>query len=192
VARIAERTGMTGEAYLAWERLQPGRHELWRGEVFAMAGGSPRHNALCVGIGAALHAALRGGPCRAMSADQRLGLEGGERYVYPDITVVCGPLQLQPETTDVVTNPSVLVEVLSPSTEQYDRGLNWDAYQRITSLADYLLVSQEAVRIEHFSRQNDGSWLYRALDAGQRITLSNGASFAVEAVFEGVFDLAAG
>jgi len=80
-----------------------------------MAGGSPRHNALCIGIGAAFHSALRGGPCRAMSADQRLGLDGGERYVYPDITVVCGPLRLQPGPTDVITNPTVLVEVLSPS-----------------------------------------------------------------------------
>jgi Uma2 family endonuclease len=183
---------MTAEAYLAWERLQPTRHELWRGEVFAMAGGSPRHNALCVGIGAPLHAALRGGPCRAMSGDQRLGLEGGERYVYPDIMVVRGPLHLQPETTDVVTNPTVLVEVLSPSTEKYDRGLKWDAYQRIPSLTDYLLVSQDAIRIEHFSRQDDGSWLYRALGTGQRVTLSNRASFDVDAVFEGVFDLAAG
>ncbi len=157
-----------------------------------MAGGSPRHNALCVSLGAALHGALRGGSYRVLSSDQRLGLGDGERYVYPDLTVVCGAVVAQAGTTDVITNPTMLVEVLSPSTEQYDRGLKWDGYQRIAALRDYLLVSQDHARIEHFCREADGSWRYRALGPGQRVVLSNGAAIDVDPVFEGVFELAAG
>jgi Uma2 family endonuclease len=157
-----------------------------------MAGGSPRHNALCVNAAAELRAALRGGPCRTFSPDQRVGLGPGERYVYPDVTVVCGPVHLEAGTTDVVANPTVLVEVLSESTEQYDRGAKWDGYQRIAALTDYVLVSQSEPRLEHFSRDPDGSWRYRAAGPGESISLTGGAILPVDTVFEGVMDLPGG
>jgi Uma2 family endonuclease len=187
--RIAERRGISPSEFLSWERAQPSRHEYYRGEVFAMAGGSVRHNALCSSLNAALHAALGRGGCTVLSSDQRVGVAAGERYVYPDISVVCGPVVLEEGTSDVLSNPTILVEVLSTSTEQYDRGLKWEGYQRLASLTDYVLVSQTDARIEHFRRGEDGAWVYRTAQAGGRLELARGVTLEVDAVFSGVLDL---
>ena len=182
---------MSASEYLAWEREQPGKHEYHLGEVFAMAGGSLRHNFLSSAIGAELRAALRG-RCQVLSSDQRISAKQGERYVYADAVVVCGSVQTEPGTSDVLANPSVVVEVLSRSTEAFDRGDKWDAYQRLPSLSDYLLVTQTVAQIEHYQREVGGSWRYRRLEAGDTLTLSNGATMAIDAVCEGAFALAAG
>jgi Uma2 family endonuclease len=174
--------------YLEWERGQLDKHEFHDGEVFAMAGGSLRHNFLSGAAFGELRAALRGKGCRTLTADQRISAKQGERYVYADAVAVCGEHQVEPGTTDVLANPSIVVEVLSPSTEAYDRGLKWTAYQRIPSLTDYLLITQASVRVEHFQRQAGHSWQYRLLEAGESITLSNGATIAVDALYEGAFD----
>ncbi len=110
-----------------------------------------------------------------------------DHYVYPDVTVVCGP----PELTrhDVLANPTALVEVLSSTTEQYDRGLKWEGYQRIAALQDYVLVSQAEPRIELFRRGTDGTWIYQAAGAGQALTLSSGAVLDVDAIFAGTAEL---
>lgn len=189
MTRIAERSNLSPPEFLGWERQQPTKHEYFQGEVFAMAGGSPRHNALCSSMSARLQEALRAGPCNVFTSDQRVSMDAGERYVYPDITVVCGPLILHPGTSDVLENPTILVEVLSSSTEQYDRGLKWEAYQRLPSLSDYVLVSQNEARIEHFRRESSGSWVYRSAVAEGRITLTNGATFDVNAVFGNLLEL---
>ena len=189
MGRVAERSHVTPAEYLAWEREQPNRHEFFQGEVFAMAGGSMRHDALCIAIGSSLRAALSSRGCFVMSSDQRLGMAGGTRYVYPDVTVVCGGVQVEADTRDVLVNPTILVEVLSASTEQYDRGLKWEGYQRIPSLTDYLLVSQAEVRIEMFRRGADGAWTYRAVGAGERLTLTGGIELDVDAVYASVFEL---
>ena len=157
-----------------------------------MAGGSPRHNFLSNAMGAELRAGVRGKDCHALSSDQRISAKQGERYVYADAVVACGGVQLEPDTRDVLANPSIVVEVLSPSTEAYDRGEKWEAYQRLASLTDYLLVAQTSVRIEHYRREAEGSWRYRVLEAGDTITLTNGASLVVDAIYEGAFDLDAG
>jgi Uma2 family endonuclease len=182
---------MTAAEYLAWEREQPEKHEYHHGEVFAMAGGSTRHNFLSSSMSGELRAALRG-KCQVLSSDQRISANEGERYVYADVVVVCGTVQTEPGTRDVLANPSVIVEVLSQSTEGYDRGAKWDAYQRLPSLTDYVLVAQAVARIEHYRRQADGWWRYQRLEAGESLTLSNGATVAVDAVFEGAFELTAG
>lgn len=153
-----------------------------------MAGGSVRHNALCVRTSAQLDGALRATGCVTFSSDQRVGVDR-ERYVYPDVTVVCGPVVVEPGTTDVVVNPTILVEVLSASTELYDRGQKWEGYQRLASLTDYLLVSQTEPRIEHFRRGEPGVWIYRAAAAGEGILLSGGVELLVDALFDGVFAL---
>lgn len=181
---------MSAREFLEWERGQTVRHEFFRGEVFAMAGGSPRHNALSANVTAALVVGLRGKPCRVFSSDQRVAARGTEQYVYADVTVACGPLRIQPGTTDVLENPTCLVEVLSPSTEAYDRGLKWEGYRSIPSLQDYVLVSQDSPRIEHFQRDTDGSWHYRVAESSDVITLSNGATLSVAEIFSGVEELA--
>ncbi len=183
---------MTAADYLVWEREQLDKHEYHLGEVFAMAGGSPRHNFLASAIGAELRAALRSRRCHLLSSDQRISAGQGERYVYADAVAVCGGLKTEAGHADVLVNPSVVVEVLSRSTETYDRGEKWEAYQRLTSLTDYLLVGQGAARVEHYRRQDDGSWSYRVLGPGASIALSNGATVSIDAVYEGAFELEAG
>jgi Uma2 family endonuclease len=183
---------LSAAEFLVWERDQPEKHEYHAGEVFAMAGGSPRHNALSGAMVAQLYAVLRGKGCHVFTSDQRISAREGERYVYADAVVACGGIRMEPGTTDVLANPKIIVEVLSKSTEAYDRGDKWDAYQRLPSLTDYLLVSQAAAQIEHFQREADGSWRYRLIEAGQLVTLSNGATVAIDAVYEGAFELAAG
>ena len=180
---------MTAAEYLAWEREQPAKHEFHLGEVFAMAGGSPRHHVLAGAMIIELGGALRGRGCRVMTSDQRVSASDGGRYVYPDAVVVCGGLRVEEGAKDVLANPTVIVEVLSRATEAYDRGEKWEAYQRLSSLTDYLLVSQAAVRIEHYRREADGSWRYREHGAGSRLTLKNGAVIAADAVYEGAFEV---
>jgi len=185
VRRVATRSQVTADEYLAWEREQPTKHEFFHGEVFAMAGGSPRHNALCGRIIAAASRALPG--CAVLTSDQRVTMASHGRYVYPDVSIVCGGLEI--ESNDVLMNPTILVEVLSSTTEQYDRGLKWEGYQRIASLADYVLVSQAEPRIEHFRRGTDGSWTYRTAGARERVTLSTGAALIVDEIYAGMLDL---
>lgn len=180
---------MSASEYLAWERAQPAKHEYHLGDVFAMAGGSPRHNVLSNAIGAELRAAVRGKGCHVLSPDQRISAKQDERYVYANAVVVCGALQTEPGASDVLANPRVVVEVLSRSTEAYDRGEKWEAYQRLPSLTDYILVAQGSVRIEHYQREVDGSWRYRVLSAGDTMTLTNGATLSIDAIYEGAFEL---
>lgn len=180
---------ISADQYLTWERTQTERHEFFKGEVFAMAGGTPRHNALTAAITVELGVALRGSQCRVLSADQRIGTHEGEHYVYADASVVCGQLWTQAGTTDVLINPSFVVEVLSKRTEAYDRGLEWDGYQRLESVTDYVLISQAETRIEHYRREAGGGWHYSIALAGGRVGLSNGVSLDVDAIYAGVFEL---
>jgi Uma2 family endonuclease len=182
-------TTMTADEYLAWERVQVERHEYYYGQVFAMSGGSERHAALGAALIMQLGAAFRGGPCRVYSNDLRIATMIGSHYVYPDVSVLCAPRQVQPGTTDVTCNPSVVVEVLSATTEKYDRGEKWTAYQRLASLTDFLLVAQGSARIEHYQRSGGESWTFRVWGPGDRVVLSNGASFEVDAVYAGAFEL---
>lgn len=185
MARIAVRSKIAAAEYLAWERLQERKHELFEGEVFARAAGSPRHNRLCSSVMAALVNAL-GAKCNVFTSDQRLRVKD-QRYVYADVVVVCGTPVV--EHDDVITNPTVVVEVLSTSTEPYDRGLKWDGYQTRASLTDYILVSQDRARIEHFGRAAGGRWSYAAANAGETIMLTDGTVLEVDAIFAGAFEL---
>lgn len=173
--------------YLEWERDQTERHEYWEGEIFAMAGGTPRHAALAARVARSLGAQLPAG-CEVYSSDLQLGV-ATDKYVYADVTVVCGKPEVRTGTSDVIENPKVVVEVLSTNTEQYDRGAKWDAYQDLASLTDYVLVSQKSPQIEHFSRAKDDNWVYRRAEAGGHVTTSDGATLAVDEIFRGVFEL---
>jgi Uma2 family endonuclease len=183
------RSNMRAEEYLAWEREQPTRHEFDHGETFAMAGGSPRHNAICAALIRELGTMFRGGDCRVLTSDQRVSLRFREKYVYPDTTVVCGRLELEEGTRDVITNPRALFEVLSANTEAHDRGDKWDGYRRLSSVHDYFLVAQRDVSVEHYQRQPDGSWRYTVAGPGDSVTLAGGARLEIDSIHEGVFDL---
>lgn len=153
-----------------------------------MAGGSPRHNFLSVAAAAELRAAVPEMGCHVLSSDQRVRA-ASDRYVYPDAVVVCGGLETQAEASDVLVNPTVVVEVPSPTTESYDRGTKWKAYQGLSSLSDYLLVAQDSPRVEHYQREADGSWRYRVLGPGDAIRLALGATLEIDSIYRGAFEL---
>ena len=188
MGRDAARSRLTPAEYLAWEREQVDKHEYHAGDVFAMAGGSPRHNWIAGNIQSGLKRKLDD-RCFTFTSDQRIVFDDGRRYVYPDVSVVCGAIVLQEGTSDVVVNPSVLIEVLSSTTEQYDRGLKWEGYQRLASLTDYVLVAQHEIRVEHYVRAPDRGWFYRTYSAGERLVLTGGAQLDVDAIYARAFEL---
>lgn len=151
--------------------------------------GARASNRLCANVLGLLHVALRGGPCGPFSSDQKIHIPATNNFVYPDASVVCGPLELFDGTSDVIVNPRVVVEVLSKTTEAHDRGDKWEDYQSIASLTDYVLVSQRLARVEHYARNADGSWRYLVAGPGGRLELTTGAVIAVDDVFEGAFSL---
>jgi Uma2 family endonuclease len=150
----------TPDEYLAFERESEERHEYLDGQIYAMAGESPEHSTICVNLIASVVSQLRGKPCRAFSPNMKVRTKPTGLYSYPDLTVVCGEPVFHDDHRDVLVNPLVIIEVLSPSTEAYDRGGKFAQYQQITSLTDYLLVAQDSPRVEHYVRQANGQWLY--------------------------------
>lgn len=147
----------TVEEYLYWERIADVRHEYYDGQIVMMAGGSPRHSLLGANLIAEFHRAVSGSGCRVYTSDLKIR-SSPSQFVYPDVTVVCGELQFHDAERDVVTNPRLIVEVLSPTTETTDRGVKWLHYQRLSMLRDYLMVSQQEPIIEHYYRDEHGEW----------------------------------
>jgi Uma2 family endonuclease len=161
---------LTETEYLEFERAAEFKHEFFDGAVFAMAGGTPEHSLIATNLAAEFRNRLKAHPCVPYDADLRIKVEATGLFTYPDLSVICGPLQFATGTKDTVVNPTVLVEVLSDSTEAYDRGKKFENYRQISTLRDYLLVSQTAPRIEQFMRQPDGRWLFHEA-AGLEATL---------------------
>lgn len=151
---------VTAEEYLDLERSAHDKSEYIDGRILAMAGGSERHNRLVANLIIALGSQLRGRSCRVYPSDLKVWIPRGPRYFYPDVTVICGPAEFFDEREDVVTNPVLLVEVISDGTAAMDRGLKLQSYTQIPTLQDYLLVSQESPRIERYARGEGGPWLY--------------------------------
>lgn len=178
---IARHHRITLDEYLAVERVSAVKHEFCDGQVLLMAGGSPRHNAISANVSFALVGALRGGPCRAYSSDQRVATGDG-LYTYADAVVICGEVALGPEQT--AKNPLVLVEVLSDSTREYDRGEKLDRYRSIASLRHVLLVEQARLDVEHWYRTDSG-WERRLYtDPGDRVPVPEaGASLSLADIY---------
>lgn len=145
----------TEEEYLRREREAAFKSEYWQGAILAMAGGSFRHNRLCSRIHGVLSAALRGKPCQPSSGDQRLATPD-RLYTYPDAAVYCGKIEARAGTSDVATNPTVLVEVLSDSTREYDRGEKLAMYKHVPSLQAVVFVEPDEVLVVVVSRVGDG------------------------------------
>jgi Uma2 family endonuclease len=150
---------LTEMEYLAIERAAEIKSEFFDGEMFAMSGGTPQHSLIATNAGRELGNRLKNGQCVVYNTDLRIKVEASGLFTYPDLSVVCGPLKFAKGTDDTVVNPTLIVEVLSASTERYDRGRKFEHYRLIADLKEYLLVSQEEPRIEQFVRQPDGRWL---------------------------------
>ena len=149
----------TPQEYLAMERQAEGKSEYFQGEIFAMAGGSEEHNLIALNIASELRNQLKGKPCRVYPSAMRVWIPAYEKYTYPDVTVVCGQPQFQDEVRDTLLNPTVIIEVLSPSTEKYDRGKKFERYKSLLSITDYILVAQDERLLDHSVRQPHDQWL---------------------------------
>lgn len=151
----------TPQEYYALERRAAYKSEYYKGEIFAMSGGTARHSLISLNIAGEIRQRLKGKPCRAYESNLRLKVAATGLRTYPDASIYCGPLQFDDEDPGVETavNPTVLFEVLSKSTEAYDRGEKADHYRQIATLRAYVLVSQSAAHVEIYQRQPDGNWL---------------------------------
>ena len=149
---------LTAAEYLAFERESKERHEYFDGEVFAMSGASRRRNLIVFNLVGLLRDHLKRGPCEAYLNDMRVRIAPTGLYAYPDVIVVCDEPQFEDDHVDTLLNPTVLIEVLSKSTEGYDRGEKFEPYRKLPSLRAYIFFSQEAVHPERFVRQEAGRW----------------------------------
>ena len=167
MATAPQRTRMTDEQYLAVERAAETKSEFFDGEMYAMSGASRWHSLLTVNLLARIHLQLEGSPCRIYNNDLRVQIESPRSYVYPDLVAVCGEPRFRDDAFDTLINPALIVEVLSPSTEAFDRGGKFARYRRLDSLKEYVLVSQDRALVERYRRRGE-EWLlteYRGLDA---------------------------
>ena len=171
------------EEYLAYERDSGMKHEYDAGNILGMPGGSRRHNALASRVMAAIENARKPG-CIAFQSDQRIRVLATGRATYPDASLVCGPIKGDPADPGgaTIANPNLLVEVLSPSTEQDDRGDKWQHYQLIPSLQEYVLVSQSQARVEQYRRLPTGGWEYHDATTGT-VQLLSGAVLDLERLY---------
>jgi Uma2 family endonuclease len=157
-------THVTPDEYLAAERLSETRSEYLDGGVYPMTGASLSHSRIVINVATELALQLRERDCDVLIADMKVRLPDLRKFFYPDVVVACGELQFHDERKDIITNPDLVIEALSPSTEAFDRGAKFRAYQTIESLKEYVLVSQEKPLIEQYVRDEGGEWRYKAAE----------------------------
>lgn len=149
---------LTAEEYLAQERLAPYKSEYFQGEVFAMAGASRQHNRIAVNLYSAAHAQLKDGRCEIYPSALRVKVSATGLYAYPDATIVCEDAQFEDEHLDTLLNPLVIFEILSSSTDSYDRGFKSFQYRQLPSLKEFIIIAQDRPLVEHYHRQKKGTW----------------------------------
>jgi Uma2 family endonuclease len=155
------KTFLTPEQYLEIERAAEYKSEYFNGEMFAMSGGSLNHTRIFHYLSHSLYGQLRGRSCELAGSDLRLRVSPAGLYTYPDIVVFCGRPQFADRRTDTITDATVIIEILSPSTINYDRGFKFEQYRRVPSLKDYVVIAQDRIYLEHSTPQGDGSWNVR-------------------------------
>jgi Uma2 family endonuclease len=185
VTAFAHRVHYTFREYVAHEAASNVKHEYLDGQIYGMAGGTPSHAALASAVSGLLFGQLRGGPCRAYSSDLRVRVLATGLATYPDVTIVCGERQLDPEDKNTVTNPTLVVEVLSPSTEEYDRTEKLDHYRRIPALRQVVIVSHDERRLEVWTRGDGDAWTRAEAREGGAVELAAiGARLDVREVYD--------
>lgn len=186
-AERADYPRMTPAEYLAFDRASEIKHELIQGYVYAMTGGSENHSLIAVNTSTSLRIQVRGRSCKVYNSDMRVQIDT-DTYTYPDITVVCGESRLADRERETLLNPTLIIEVLSPSTERYDRGRKFQFYRQIESLRTYVLIAQDSPRIEWYVRDDDGRWQFNdAAGMDAHVDLSSiGCTLALAEVYEQV------
>ena len=153
MSTLTAQTHLTPEEYLTWERKQPFKNEYHNGQIIAMSGASRSHNRITVDITIQLGNQLMDSDCEIFASEMRVRTSPAVSYLYPDVIVVCGEPRFEDDTFDTLLNPIVVIEVLSPSTAAYDRGEKFESYKQLASLQEYIFISQDRVRVEHYCRQ---------------------------------------
>jgi Uma2 family endonuclease len=179
---------LTPEEYLKIERGAEYKSEYFAGEMFAMAGAAERHNLICMNIYGLVHQQLRQRPCRAYPSEMRVRVSATGLYTYPDVIALCGEPTFLDHNRDTLLNPALIIEVLSPSTEAYDRGRKFEHYRSIESLAEYLMVASDRIHADLYRRQPDGLWVLAPAGApGDTVELrSIGCQLLLSDVYEKV------
>ena len=179
---------LTAEEYLVIERAAEFKSEYYDGQMYAMSGARLPHIRIAGNLQANLHNQLRDGPCEVLANDMRVSIND-EAFVYPDLVIVCGEPELRDTEFDNLLNPRVVIEILSRSTERWDRGGKFTHYQRLPTLQHYVLVGQSTPFIERFDRQNDGSWPSTLIDWPDGVLTfeSVGVAIAIADIYRGVF-----
>ena len=171
--------------YLSFEASSNVKHEYLGGQIFAMAGGTPEHAALAAAFLGQLYVQLRAGRCRPYDADLRVRVRDADLLTYPDVTIVCGPVERDPDDPLSAVNPSVLVEVLSESTERYDRGAKFEHYKKLASLQQYVLVSHAERQVEVWTSGVGTAWTCQVAREGEVARLSSvGARVDVRELYD--------
>jgi Uma2 family endonuclease len=182
-----ERRLFTPAEYLALEENSDTKSEYYQGEIFAMSGGSVEHGQLSRNLIRLLGNALQGGSCQPFGSDVRLRLTQHDLFTYPDLYVVCGPLVRMPGRSDTLLDATMIVEILSPKTEIYDRGEKFVFYQSLPSFCEYLLVSQTEKEVERYFRGARGGWSCVKFRAGQTLSLKSiDCSLAIDEIYQGI------
>ena len=175
----------TPEEYFTWEEQQLERHEYMDGEVYAMSGGTINHGDIAGNFLALLKAHMRGSGCKTLNSDCRVQIVGSSKFVYPDVSVTCD--DRDKTTTQYITYPCLIIEVLSPTTEAYDRGNKFKMYRNNPSLQEYVLVSAEAIEIELFRKTDTDDWRIINYQAGDTVELKSvNLSFPIEQIYEDI------
>jgi Uma2 family endonuclease len=185
VAAIDYAPKLTPAEYLAWEAQQDSRHEYVNGEVYAMTGGSVNHGRIAANLITLLGVHLRGGDCRLQTSDVKVEIANSKSYLYPDVSVTCD--ERDRTATQFINYPCLIAEVLSPSTEAYDRGDKFKLYRRSSCLRDYILINSDKPEIDLYRQTDDGRWEIVNYSAGDSVMLESvKLTFPIEQVFEGI------
>ena len=176
---------LTPEEYFVWEEQQLHRHEYLNGEVFAMSGGTINHSEIALNFGVLLKGHMKGSGCKVLNSDARVNILETTDYVYPDLSVTCD--ERDKTTQQFITYPCLVIEVLSPSTEAYDRGDKFRMYRQNPHLQEYVLVNSEAIAIEIFRRTDQDAWQILNYQAGDSVELKSvDLTFPIETIYEDI------
>ena len=168
MSTLTAQTYLTPEEYLTWERKQPFKNEYHNGQIIAMSGASRAHNRITVDLTIQLGNQLMNSECEVFASEMRVRTSPEISYFYPDVIVVCGEPRFEDDTFDTLLNPIVLIEVLSPSTAAFDRGEKFEYYKQLASLQEYILISQNSVRVEHYYRQ-ETQWIHNTFQRPEEV-----------------------